>query len=56
MNPFDLKSVLLAKHAQHVALVHFPCFQARVLQGIAILEFSAWFDQRNSRREMNLTT
>jgi len=24
MNPFDLKSVLLAKHAQHVALVHFP--------------------------------
>ena len=24
MNPFDLKSVLLAKHAQHVAMVHFP--------------------------------
>ena len=24
MNPFDLKSALLAKHAQHVALVHFP--------------------------------
>lgn len=24
MNPFDWKSVLLAKHAQHVALVHFP--------------------------------
>jgi uncharacterized membrane protein len=24
MNPFGLKSVLLAKHAQHVALVHFP--------------------------------
>lgn len=24
MNPFDLKSVILAKHAQHVALVHFP--------------------------------
>ena len=24
MNPFDVKSVILAKHAQHVALVHFP--------------------------------
>lgn len=24
MNPFDLKSVLLAKHAQHVVLIHFP--------------------------------
>ena len=23
-NPFDLKAVLLAKHAQHVALIHFP--------------------------------
>ena len=24
MNPIGLKSVILAKHAQHVALVHFP--------------------------------
>jgi len=24
VNPFDLKSTLLAKHAQHVVLVHFP--------------------------------
>jgi uncharacterized membrane protein len=24
LNPFDLKSGLLAKHAQHVVLVHFP--------------------------------
>jgi uncharacterized membrane protein len=23
-NPFDLQSVLLAKHAQHVVLIHFP--------------------------------
>ena len=23
-NPFDLKAVLLAKHAQHVVLIHFP--------------------------------
>ncbi len=24
MHPFDLKSVLLARHAQHVVLIHFP--------------------------------
>ena len=24
MNPFDIKAALLAKHAQHVVLVHFP--------------------------------
>jgi uncharacterized membrane protein len=24
MNPFDLKTVLLARHAQHVVLIHFP--------------------------------
>jgi uncharacterized membrane protein len=23
-NPFDVKTVLLAKHAQHVVLIHFP--------------------------------
>jgi uncharacterized membrane protein len=24
LNPFDIKAVLLAKHAQHVVLIHFP--------------------------------
>ena len=24
MNPFDIRTVLLAKHAQHVVLIHFP--------------------------------
>ena len=24
VNPFDLKTVVLAKHAQHVVLIHFP--------------------------------
>ena len=24
VNPFDIKSALLAKHAQHVVLIHFP--------------------------------
>ncbi len=33
MNPFDLKSVILAKHAQHVALVHFPI--ALIFVGVA---------------------
>jgi uncharacterized membrane protein len=33
MNPFDLKSVLLAKHAQHVAMVHFPI--ALIFVGVA---------------------
>ncbi len=33
MNPFDLKSVVLAKHAQHVALVHFPI--ALIFVGVA---------------------
>ena len=24
VNPYDIKSVLLARHAQHVVLIHFP--------------------------------
>ena len=35
MNPFDLKSALLARHAQHVVLIHFP---------IALLLVSVAFD------------
>jgi len=35
MNPFDLKTALFAKHAQHVAIVHFP---------IALLLVSFLFD------------
>jgi uncharacterized membrane protein len=42
MNPFDLKSVLLAKHAQHVALVHFP---------IALIFAAAAFDLLSLRKE-----
>jgi uncharacterized membrane protein len=34
-NPFDLKTVLLAKHAQHVVLIHFP---------IALFAAGVWFD------------
>lgn len=35
MNAFDLKSILLAKHAQHVVLIHFP---------IALFIMGAMFD------------
>ena len=24
VNPFDIRTVVLAKHAQHVVLIHFP--------------------------------
>ena len=33
MNPFDIKSALLAKHAQHVVLIHFPI--ALFIAGVA---------------------
>ena len=42
MNPFDLKSVILAKHAQHVALVHFP---------IALIFVSVLFDLLSLRKQ-----
>jgi uncharacterized membrane protein len=35
LHPFDIKSALLAKHAQHVVLIHFP---------IALLIISVVFD------------
>jgi uncharacterized membrane protein len=42
MSPFDLKSVLLAKHAQHVAMVHFP---------IALIVVSVLFDLLSLRKQ-----
>jgi uncharacterized membrane protein len=42
VNPFDLKAVLLAKHAQHVALVHFP---------IALIVVAAVFDLMAFRKD-----
>jgi uncharacterized membrane protein len=35
VNPFDIKTMLLAKHAQHVVLIHFP---------IALFSAAAAFD------------
>jgi uncharacterized membrane protein len=38
LNPFDIRSVLLARHAQHVVLVHFPI--ALFLIGV-VFDFAA---------------
>jgi uncharacterized membrane protein len=40
VNPFDPKSALLAKHAQHVVLVHFPI--ALFLTGVAFDFAARW--------------
>ena len=45
MHPFDLKTVLLAKHAQHVVLIHFPI--ALFLAGVAF-DFLAHWTKRQS--------
>jgi uncharacterized membrane protein len=48
LNPFDLKSALLAKHAQHVVLIHFPI--ALFLASFAFDLVARW------RRDRNLAT
>jgi uncharacterized membrane protein len=40
VNPFDLKSVFLAKHAQHVVLIHFPI--ALFLAAVAFDYIALW--------------
>ena len=43
MNPFDPKTALLAKHAQHVVLIHFPI--ALFLTGVAFDFAAHWLDK-----------
>lgn len=38
VNPFDLRTIVLAKHAQHVVLIHFPI--ALFISGVAFDLFS----------------
>ena len=45
MHPFDLKTIVLAKHAQHVVLIHFP---------IALLIAGVAFDFLAERRKQRL--
>jgi hypothetical protein len=35
VNPFDIKTVLLVKHAQHVALIHYPMSEQKAIEPIA---------------------
>jgi uncharacterized membrane protein len=44
VNPFDLKTVLLAKHAQHVVLIHFPI--ALFISAVAFDLIAQWTKQR----------
>jgi len=45
INPFDIKSALLAKHAQHVVLIHFPI--ALFLGAVAFDYLAQW--KKNSK-------
>ncbi|HET8966008.1 MAG TPA: DUF2231 domain-containing protein [Candidatus Acidoferrum sp.] len=42
-NPFDLRTALLARHAQHVVLIHFPI--ALYLAGVLLDLAGWWFDR-----------
>ena len=44
-NPFDLRTVLLARHAQHVVLVHFPI--ALYPAGVSLDLAGWWLDREN---------
>jgi len=44
VNPFDPKSVLLAKHAQHVVLIHFPI--ALFVAGVIFDLLAVWKQSR----------
>src|ERR1700720_2974888 len=45
VNPFDPKTVLLAKHAQHVVLIHFPI--ALFTVGVAFDFVAQWAKSRS---------
>ena len=45
VNPFDLKTVLLAKHAQHVVLIHFPI--ALFITAVAFDVAGQWTKRRS---------
>ena len=44
MHPFDIKTVILAKHAQHVVLIHFPI--ALFIIGVLFDFLAQWKKQR----------
>jgi uncharacterized membrane protein len=44
LHPFDLKTIVFAKHAQHVVLIHFPI--ALFIIGVAFNFLAEWRKQR----------
>jgi uncharacterized membrane protein len=44
VNPFDLRTALLAKHAQHVVLIHFPI--ALFITGVVFDLIAQWTKRR----------
>jgi len=44
INPFDIKTVLFAKHAQHVVLIHFPI--ALFMTAVAFDYLALWMKNR----------
>src|SRR5579863_8685806 len=44
VNPFDLKTAVLAKHAQHVVLIHFPI--ALLIAAVAFDLIAQWTKRR----------
>jgi uncharacterized membrane protein len=44
LHPFDIKTVLFAKHAQHVVLIHFPI--ALFIIGVLFDFLAQWTNQR----------
>src|ERR1700744_4344571 len=44
LNPFDLRNALMAKHAQHVVLVHFPI--ALCIVGVAFDVAALWKNRK----------
>jgi uncharacterized membrane protein len=45
MNPFDWRTFLLARHAQHVVVIHFPI--ALYIAGVALDATGFWLSRRN---------
>jgi uncharacterized membrane protein len=43
LHPFDLKTVLLAKHAQHIVLIHFPI---ALLVAAVVFDFMTHWNKR----------
>jgi uncharacterized membrane protein len=54
-NPFDLRTVLLAKHAQHVVLIHFPIALFMVGVGLDLLSRGKRESQLASAAYLNIS-